>query len=346
MRNKIIVGFIALAFLLSGIGFFSAEAKIASGTADDLAMLLPESDGVITLDSERLINEALPQILSGNQTKLKEITGKIDELKSEIGLDLKDFKQVAIGLKSKSVTENEIDLDPVVLARGNIESKAMIALARIASNGKYHTEKAHGKTIYIFSTEKLIEKNKPKDSDSFFGKIMDKMIKGLKTEMAVTDYDKNTLAIGTVKRVKETISNSPRASAEVLSLLKRKPNSVANMGAVLPDGLSKFVALDNDELGRTLDSIRMLQGSMDVNDGSTMVALMAKTVEPAQAEDLEMTLSGFQMLGKSLLGRSDKPKNKVYARMVENAQIQRDQNAVMLDLSVPQSDLNVLIGQK
>ena len=277
---------------------------------------------------------------------LNKMNTKLDELKSEIGLDMKDFKQVAVGLKSESVTENEIDLDPVVLARGNFKSKAMIALARVASNGKYTTEKVGSRTIYKFSTEKLIEKNKPKDSDSFLGKIMTKMIKGLQTEMAVTDYDENTLVLGTVKRVKETIGNSPRASADVLSLLKRKPNSVANMGAVLPDGMSKFVALENDELGNTLDSIRQLQGSMDVDDGNTMVALMAKTVEPAQAEDLEMTLSGFQMLGKSLLGRSDKPKNQVYARMVENAQIKRDETAVMLDLSVTQTDLNVLIGKK
>ena len=345
MRNKIIVGFIALAFLLSGIGFFSAEAKTASSTAHDLAMLLPESDGVITLDSERLITEALPQILSGNQPKLKQITVKIDELKSEIGLDLNDFKHVAIGLKSESVTEKEIDLEPVVLARGNIESKAMIALARVASNGKYTTEKANGKTIYIFSTEKLIEKNKPKANENFFGKILNKMIKGLESELAVTDFDKNTLAIGTVKRVKEAISESPRVGGDVLALLKRKPNSIANMGAILPNGLSKFIALDNDELGNTIDSIRQLQGSMDVNDGNTMVALMAKTAEPTQAEDLEMTIAGFQLIGKSLLGRSDKPKNKVYARMVENLQIARDKNAVMLDLSVAQSDLNVIIGK-
>jgi len=345
MRNKIIVGFIALAFLLSGIGFFSASAKTSSSTIDDLAMLLPESDGVITLDSERLITEALPQILSGNQPKLKQITGKMDELKSEIGLDLKDFKHVAIGLKSESVTENEIDLEPVVLARGNIESKAMIALARIAAKGKYTTEKAHGKTIYIFSTEKLIEKNKPKAKEDFFGKILDKMIKGLESELAVTDYDKNTLAVGTVKRVKEAISESTRVSGDVLSLLKRKPNSIANMGAVLPNGLSKFIELDNDELGNTLDSIRQLQGSMDVDDGNTMVAIMAKTADSDQAENLEMTLSGFQMLGKAFLGRSDKPKNKVYAKMVEDAQIARDENAVMLDLSVAQSDLNVIIGK-
>ncbi|NNE97491.1 MAG: hypothetical protein HKN25_00585 [Pyrinomonadaceae bacterium] len=344
MRNKIIVALVALAFLLSGIGFFSAEARESSSTINDLAMLLPESDGVITLDSERLISEALPQILSGSQQKLDKFNGFIEKVKSEVGMDLKDFKHVAIGLKSENVTETEIDLDPVILTRGNIESKAMIALARIAANGKYHTEKYQGKTIYIFSTEKLIEKNKPKAKDDFLGKIIDKMVKGLQNEVAVTDYDKNTLAIGTVKRVKESIDKSPRVGGEVLALLTRKPNSVANMGMVLPEGLSKFITLDNDELGNTLDSIRQIQGAMDVNDGNTMVALMAKTVETADAENLEMTLSGFQMIGKSLLGRSNKPKNKVYARMVENVVIERDQNAVMIDLKVPQSDLNVLIG--
>ncbi len=347
MTKKVLAVLAVFAFVASSIGYVSADTDTKSSNSQ-LAVLLPESDGVATLDSRRLLNQALPQILSANQPMLNKVNGTINKIKDETGLDMRQFSEVAVGIKSKQVSEKEIEMEPVVLARGTITSKALIAVARLASNGSYTTEKVGDRTIYIFSPQEIIEKNKPKDKkgNSMFDKALDKMFKQLSREVALTAYDSNTIAFGSVSRVKQTISNSPRISNDVLSLLSRSPNAIANVGMNLPKGMSQYVGLDNDEIGTNLDSIRQMQGSMNVNGDTTSLSLMARTQQPTQAEGLEETLLGLQLVGKGLLGGMKGADKKVYARMVKNMEISRQSNEVSLNLNVPQADIDVIIGKK
>jgi hypothetical protein len=345
MTKKILAVLTLFAFAISGIGVVSADTKTAN---NQLAVLLPASDGVITVDTKRLLDQALPQILSANQPMLQKIEANINKIKGETGLDLRQFSEVAIGLKTKQVSGGEIDVEPVILARGTVTSKALIAVARLASNGSYSTEKVGDRTIYIFTPQEILEKNNPagKDKNSILDKTMDKMFKQLSREVALTAYDSNTIAFGSVKRVKDTISNSPRVGNDILSLLSRNPGAVANMGMNLPKGMSQFVGLDNDELGTNLDAIRQMQGSMNVSGDVTSVSLMAKTLDATQAKNLEDTLLGLQMVGKGILGASKGADKKVYAKMIENLKIDRQTNEISLALDVPQTDLDVIVGKK
>ena len=346
MKYRIITTLALMSFALNIFG--TTLASNSSYNSNDLAKLLPESDAVITLDSARLFNSALPQMLSANQTMLGKVTKKLDEIQGETGLDLRKFKEVALGVRTKTVGE-KLEVEPVVLARGDAESKAVISVARLASKGNYQTRKIGDRDVYIFSAEEILEKNKSKkaeDDKNLLEKVMDSMFGGLSKELALTAYDQNTVILGTLPRVKEMIGDTPRVSADVLSLLNRKPTALASLGAVLPTGISKFVKLGDDELGATLDSIRQMQGSLDVNDGRALLSLMAKTLGDEQAQDLEGTLSGLRMLGKAVLGGSKGADKKVYARMVENAKISRDANAVMFELVVPKSDIDILVSKK
>ncbi len=347
MKLRIFAALALFAFVLGAVG--AASARKLTVATDNLASLLPQSDGVITLDSDRLFNSVLPQILSANPDMMQKITSKLDSVKTETGIDLRKFEEVAIGLKMNGATEDGVDYEPVLLARGSVESKALVSVARLASNGEYHTEKIGDRTIYIFSPKKIIDKvqNDKKDDDkNLFEKMIDQVFKGLSKEIALTSYDENTVAIGSLKRVKELIGKSPRVGKDVLALLDRKPNAVAKLGAKLSNGISQFIELGDDELGDTLGSIRVLQGSLDVDETNAIVSLMAKTSDGEQAENLQTTLTGFQILGKTLLGSSKNADKQVYARMVENAAITRVENAVMLDLSVPKSDIDIIVGQK
>lgn len=169
------------------------------------------------------------------------------------------------------------------------------------------------------------------------------MIDGLAKEIAVTSYDGNTLAFGTVARVRETVEAKPRVKADLLSLINRKPNAVAAFAANLPNGLSSIIDLDNDEIGNTLDSLRQINGSMELINGETAVSLTAKTSKVEQAQNLHETLQGLQMLGKSFLGGSQKADQQVYSRMIESVKITRSLTAVSVDLQVPQTDINILL---
>ncbi len=353
MKKKIFALFVVCAFVLNGIGtaFAATKPKKIKRQATQLAELLPASEGVLTLNVQRFFNEALSQILSGNQPMLNGVLGKIDEIKNKTGIDLRQFEQVAVGVQSKQITPTEIDFEPVVLARGSFNAGALVAVAKVASKGKYRAEKIGGKTVYVFTMKELVEKdkpapNKPAAKNSIFEKAIDKMFAGLSRELAVTVYDNNTLAIGSLARVREIVDAKTRISSEVLDLVSRKSNSVISFGANLPSGLSNFVDLDNDELGKNIDAIRQMSGAMDVTDGNAVVSVMAKTLKPDQAQSLQETLEGLQIVGKALLGVSKGADKKVYGRMVDNAKISRNGNEVMLDLQIPNSDINILIGEK
>lgn len=347
MKRKIFAVLIAFAFIASTIGYTSADNKSKAKKAADLAMLLPESDMVMTLDSERFLNQALPQILSSNQLMLAKVNKGINDIKAKTGLDLKEFSHVAVGIKSKQISATETDFAPVILARGTVNAKTLVSVAKLASNGKYKTENVGGRTIYIFSPKEVIDENKDKvpGGNSVMEKGLDKLINGLSKDIAMTAYDSNTVALGIPDRVRETVGNSARISNDVLGLLERKPNSIINMGAKVPFGLSRFLPLDNDELGKDLDSIRQMQGSMDVLEGDTLVSFLAKTEQISQAESLETNLQALKMVFSRILSGMKGDDKKVYGRTLGNMEISRRSDEVSIDLKVPQSDIDIIIGK-
>jgi hypothetical protein len=163
--------------------------------------------------------------------------------------------------------------------------------------------------------------------------------------MALTNYDNNTLVLGSLSRVREMFEAKTRISAEVLALASRKPNAIANFGAILPNGLSQFIDLSDDLLGDSLTGIRQLSGSMDMTSENATISIAARTVDPAQAKNLKDTLNGLQGFAGVLKG-SKKPDQKIYGRMLESVKIGQTGNELTLDLMVPQTDINVLVGEK
>lgn len=340
MKHKIFALLAVCAFLLNGAAVNPAQTK-ANNQTNQLAALLPASDGVFALDVQRLLSESVPQILSGNQTMLAEINAKIDEIRDKTGLDARQFEQVAIGVTIKQATATGVDLEPVFLARGKYNANALIAVAKVASKGKYREEKLGNRTIYVFSGKDIVAQNKPNTKNAW----IDRIINSLAKEIAVTSFDGNTLAFGSLARLRETFESKTRVSNEMLSLVNRKPNAVVGFATNLPTGLSGFIDLDNDELGKTLDSIRQLSGAVDVSDGNTAISITAKTLKAEQAQNLHDTLTGLLPLGKVLLGSAKGEDKKVYARMIDNARVTRNLTEVSLDLQVPQSDINILLSK-
>ncbi len=348
MIKKISALFLACAFLLNGVGmvFAAPETKKSAKQTAQLAALLPASDGVVTVNMRRVLSEALPQVLSSNQQILGGVLGKLDEVKNNTGLDLRQFEQIAVGVSSKKILAKEMTFEPVVLARGTFNAGALLALGKVAAKGKYREEKFGSSTVYVFSAKQAATQAKPKTANpksSMFEKAIDKMFKGLSDELAVTAYDNNTLAIGSMARVRETVDAKTRIGADVLDLVNRKSNQIMSFSIKLPNGLSQFVDLDNDEIGKNLESIRQISGAVDVGGGNATVSLVAKTLEAAQAKTLQETLEGLQMVGKAFLGGAKGADKKVFARMIDNAKISASGNEVMLDLQVAQSDIDILV---
>lgn len=336
----------AIVFGALGTGFAQTKDSKKIRTMNELLALLPPSEAAIAIDAKRLFGEALPQVLSGNQPLLKEILGKFDEIKSRSGIDYKQFQQVAVGISSIKNAGNGYDFETLVLARGQFNSAGLMTAAKVAAGGKFREEKIGERTVYVFSAQDAIEQNKSKIPNSKIADTLTKMLAGLNKEMALTSYDNNTLVIGSLARVRELFTETKlRIGPEVLGLVSRKPNAILNFGAQLPTGLTPFMELEDDNLGKSLAGIRQISGAMDITGGNTVVSVSAKTVDAEQAKGLKETIATFQSFS-GILKSSKGEDKKVYARMLENARVAQNANEVTLDLEVPQADINVIIGEK
>lgn len=345
MRNKIFALSVFAAFVLSVVGFNFSEKNVSAGN-NELVGLLPASDIVVNLDSQRLFNTALPQVFSADPNALTKINTKLDELKDKTGLDLRQFQHVSAGIAAKQVSPNEVDFEPFIMARGTFSSGALLAVAKLASNGKYKEKKIGSRTVYIFTPKEVIEQNKPKQKSSMIDKGFDMILKSLSREVAVSAYDNNTLAIGTEARLREAFEKKTTLSTEILSMVYQNPNAVINFGGKLPNGLASFIDIDNDEIGKNLQSVRQMSGALIVENNQAQLAFTAKTFKEEQAQGLHEMLEGLQMLGKAFLGGSKSADKQVYVRMIETAEITRSGNSIMFDLKVPQSDIDILLGKK
>lgn len=342
MKNRFFALFAVGVIVLNAFGAAAAQTRTVKN--NQLTALLPASDAVMTFDAKRLTNEALPQILAGNQTMLGKIAAQVEQIKTKTGIDLRQFEQVAVGVTINQIAPRDFDFEPVVLARGQMNANALLSVGKLAAKGKYREEKIGGKTVFIFATKEIAEQNKPANQSAQRAQMFDRLINKLTQEVAVTTFDAHTLAFGTVARLRQTIEAKTRVAADVAGMLERKPNAVMNFSAKLPAGMSAFLPLENDELGKNIDSIRYLSGSMDVAGTNAVVQLTAKTQANEQAQSLAETIEGLQMVGKAIVGGMRGADKKVYARMIENAKFTRAGNELTLDLQVPQTDIDVLIG--
>jgi len=311
---------------------------------NQLAMLLPNSEAVINIEMSRLMKEAIPQMLATKPQYLQELNSKIDEIKNNLGIDLRQFDQLAVGIGYKTVSAKETDFEPIILARGQFNSAAYLGLAKVAAKGKYREEKIGEKTVYIFSPTEILAQNKPANQDSFIAKMIDRVMKSFSQEVAVSSYDDNTLVMGPLKRVRQAFESKTRVSNAVLDLAAKNPDSLLSFGADMPAGASQFIPIDNDEIGKNIESIKQMFGALDFNNSQAKLAISAKTAKADEAQSLEETLAGLQMVGKALLGGVKGDDKKLYTRLIENAVIARKSNEVSLNLVMPKTDIDALMA--
>jgi hypothetical protein len=130
----------------------------------------------------------------------------------------------------------------------------------------------------------------------------------------------------------------------VSALLTPRPNPIVAFASRVPEGARNLLPMDNDELGKNIDSIRFVYGWADVAVGKTSINLTARTATPENAKGLYDTVDFLKTLGKGLLGNSKKPANAVYARLIDSAKLSNSGNEVAIDLTVAQSDVDLLLG--
>jgi hypothetical protein len=348
MKTRFFAFIAATLLLANAVTFATGDTRsnraAAKRQTSRIVGLLPASDAVVTFDAKHFFGAALPKVLSANQAMLAEVMAKLAEAEARTGIDFKKFEQVAVGVAYNRISATETDFEPVAIASGDISVGALMAVARLASKGTYTTESINGRTVYVFSVKDLVQKNAPiKPASSKVAGVVDQAMTSLTKDIAVTALDKNTLVMGTLARVKETIEGKSHLSADLTSLLP-PATTVASFAARFDGGISSLLPVEADAFGLAIGSIQYVSGSFDVNAVGADLQVAARTKKAEDAQNLKDTLEGLAMLGKIALGGAKTPDKQVYARMLKNVKIAAVGTDLTVGLAVPQADIDILVG--
>ncbi|MDT4955999.1 MAG: hypothetical protein QOJ02_4137 [Acidobacteriota bacterium] len=341
VNKKSFALFLALAvvMLTSNAASTGAQTKTAAvikaaATAQVPAPLsvLPPSDFIAFVNVRRLINEAAPKVFADNPAKLAEFNADIDKFKTQTGIDARSFESIALGMRYQHPTPTITTTDMIVIARGTFNSGALLAAARLATQGKYQEEKYNGATVYIFKIQ---------DQVKMLGLF--KMRVG---EVAATALDSNTLAIGEPQSVRATLdaSKAPsRVNNDLIQLAMRSPNALMGFGANVPTSLTATADFGNAEISKIIGSIRQAYGAVSATANGFDLMTIARTEKPDQAQALSETLGALKQFGGMLVTQLPPETGKLAQTALDNLKIVATGNETSISFELRQADISTLM---
>ena len=318
---------ITAALLVDGMSQASRPST-ARPTGSTLASALPASDALALVKVKRVLDEAMPQLLSSNPAKLAEINAQIENFKTRTGVDPRSFDELALGMKYEYPSPGVMKIATVAVAQGSFNVTALVAAGRSAASGKYREEKYQGKTIHVFTVDQQLR---------VLG-LLDLRIR----ELAVSALNSNTLALGDVTRVRSAIdaSKGPRRSnSELIALASQNPNAIMGFGGNASPGLLEHLRIGNDAVAKDLAAVRQVYGSVGITAKDVEVLAAARTVDPNSARSLGSTVEGLSAFAGIFVNRLPAAKAALAKSAVGNLKVTVVGNELQLRTSVAQAEV-------
>lgn len=293
--------------------------------------MLPPSDVVAFINIKAVLNDAMPKVLADNPAKLAEINAQIDKIKTQTGIDVRSFENIAVGMRYQHPSANVTTADTVVIAHGTFSAGALIAAGRIAATGKYREEKYQGATVYIFNLN-----NQMNVEGLFNMKIK---------ELAVTSPDANTLVMGELAAVRATIdaNKTGHVNSDLVQLAMRAPDAVLGFSANVPQSLTSSADFGNPEITKIVNSIRQCYGALSTTVNGFGVLIAARTETADQARVLSDTLTALKQFGAMVIPQLPPETGKIAQNALDSLKIGSTGNEASLNLEVSQADITTLM---
>ncbi len=326
----------ALVFLvgLAALGLAqTTRTTSANRPAANLLTTLPASDAVALIKVKRVLDEALPKLLSASPTKLAEVNTQIEKFKTRTGLDPRSFDELALGLRYRYPSAGITKIDTIGVARGSFSAGAMVAAGRVAANGKYREEEYLGKKIYIFALDQQMK---------LLG-LLDVRI----AELAVSARDANTIFLGDRESVRSAIDVSRgvrRGNAELIALAPQDPNAIVGFGGNVSPALVENLRIGNDAIATDLAAVRQMYGSFSMTEKDLEILLAARTVNASSARSLSDTVEGLKQFGTLFVNQLSSRKGTLARSALGNLKITTQGNELQIRTAVAQADVAPLIG--
>jgi len=310
----------------------TAKAAAAAQASAPLS-LLPPSDFVAFVNVKRLINEAAPKIFADSPEKLANFNAEIDKFKTQTGIDARSFESLALGMRYQHPSPGITTTDTVAIASGTFNAGALLAAAKLATQGKYQEEKYNGATIYLFNLQENVK---------MLGLLNMRI-----NQLAATTLGANTLVLGDAVSVRATLDASGaqgRGNNDLIQLATRTPGAFIGFGANVPPSLTASADFGNEEITKIIGSIRQAYGAIGTTADGFEMLTVARTEKPADAQNLSDTLSTLKQVGGMMVGQLPPATGKLAQSALENLQIKSEGNEATIRLELKQADITTLMN--
>jgi hypothetical protein len=315
------------------LGQSVANAQRASrAKAPDIFSFVPASDGVVVIDANRLLNETLPRVFAGDAAKLAHINSELDKFKTDTGIDPRSFERVVVSARYTYPSPDVTKLEPVAIAQGKFDARAVTLAARLSGKGKVREEKYRNATIVVLTIN---------DQMKLFG-LWNMRVR----DLAITALNANTVAIGTPATVRAVIDagrTPQRNSVELVSMATRDKQAVIGFGANVTKTLWSNLNLGTDAIAQDVGSIRQAYGSVGTTATDVALTIVARTETPASAKSLSETLIGLKQLAAMLVLSMKADTRALAQSAVANLTINARTNEVEIRTQVSAANLTSIM---
>ncbi|MEP6636727.1 MAG: hypothetical protein ABJB97_08365 [Acidobacteriota bacterium] len=324
---------IVLLTSLAGAGLAQSSRRASTPKSQPtLLSALPTSDTVAHIRLKRVLDEALPKLMSDNPARLAEINSQIDQFKTRTGIDPRAFTELAMGLRYTYPSPGITKITTVALAQGNFNANAIVAAGKVAASGKYREEKYQGRSIYIFTIDQEIR---------VLG-LLNLRIR----ELAVTPLTASTLALGDRASVRGAIDASKgnrRMNAELIALATQDPSAIVGFGGNISPALLQNLRIGNDTIANDLASVRQVYGSIGMTEKNVELFAAARTANPGSARSLGDTVEGLKAFGALFTNRLPAAKGILARSALSNLKVTIQGNDLQIRTAVAQAEVAPLM---
>jgi hypothetical protein len=355
MNKRFQVSAFALALLLLAMSAFvgaqtnqrmmattttTTAAAARPATASSALASLPASDMVIFVDTQRLVNDTLPNFLAGDAALVAKVNAKLERFQKETGIDPHSVESLAIGLRFPAARG---EMKVVAIAHGSFVASDLIEAGFAAARSKEQV----GREEQVYEGKKIFILTSPHDQPAAAAANDESTAQTNAHRMAVAELDSNTIALGDLESVRAALNPSlARVDQSLVDLATRTPNAFASFAGNIPPGAARGFGFGNEKADKLTASIRQIYGSVSTVGTEAQTLLAARTENAEQAHDIAQAISGLKLLSKFGVGGHSghgKAQAEAFSKLINDLTVTSEANQVEIKLNVTQTEIAPLM---
>jgi hypothetical protein len=330
--------------ILAGFALNSwASARSAIG-AGDLLDALPDGNGVVLIDSQKIVGSSLWTALSA-QEKFKSSIDKAQSEISDLGLKWSDVQAIALVFPASGMN------NPVIAVSGGFEQSDLLARLRASGRVKLTSEKY--KEFEVYKTESIAAEvqvaGSEKPANTAKAQSQNTISPGVvrKNQTSFVFHDPKTIVIGAPEAVRASVDVKMGAlpgiakNVKLADAIAQNPTAAVRFALTVTPGMT--AGLDSSQLPiPDFSSVKLIFGAIDATSGLDLNATL-RTNTAEQAKSLSERLNGLLGMAKGYLGSMNDPKTLKIVEALKTISISNAEVDVKIVGSVPFELLNSLL---